>query len=296
MEKKREQLPSDHRAIYSCGLWCTIGLFAGILIFTGSFVFVTLDDKFDVNSQNSTLVSCPASSHSHTENFEYLYYLWSIDFVFSAFNLFHISVVLYGFKSLIDFSSGYTKFEFTDIFYCISSVGSVIFLSFCAIANLATREGTTVTDWNFDYHSNNSQIHSNIVYTMLFGVQYCASDLISSTSMTSFAYEVSQLIQIILSSLFVLHASQMLPHGQTKKNKSINEVIQFLGVVHLFLWMVNSFVYSPHIYQLFVVETFYFGHSTFGVIARLTFPLIVFYHFATFLRCIRLFNRYDSNP
>lgn len=252
-----------------------------------------------IDISNSSLTSCSGAPATETlEERTRIDYLMAVDSTFTVFNICHIAVILYGFKSIVAFKSDYHGYSFTDIFYSLSCVGSVIFLTFCAIANIATVTGTATTYWSF-YGNDDLSSCSNITNarcTILSGILQCASPLLSTVSNSAVAYEISQLIQVLLSSLFVLQAGQMLPHGNVTKNRSISEVVQYLGVTHLFLWIVNSFVYNPHIDYFFVVEIFYFGEPTFDVIARLTYPLIVFYHFTTALRCFALFRRYNSKP
>lgn len=289
--QQRDNLPSDHHRGRNCGCWCTIGLSVGLILFTGGLAFPIVFKDFDTIISN--LTSCTNQDNDSEDIASFIGYLISIDIAVLLFNIAHVCVVLYGFKALIDFRSDFSEFRFTDVFYCLSCVGSVIFLSFSGAACIATTDKTVTINW---VPKNSSSDDSNNAYAYLVGEKSCASEQISDVSNSSLVYVLSQLIQIWSSSTFILHAGQMLPHGRVKKNKAVSEVIQFLGVTHFFLWIINSFVYSPNIFHFYVVEAFYFGKSSFSAISKLTFPIIVFYHFATALRCINLYSRYESLP
>ena len=303
--QNRIQLANDNRTCNACGLGCTIGLFTGVVLLTTGLIFLLIYGDDDLNSiKNSNLYNLTdcvsenetALTPTDLAN-EILAYLITLDCLSFAFNLMNIGVLLYGFLVLVTFQSNYKTYKFTDTFYCLSCGGSVIFLSFSIIANLSTVKGTTVRDWHYLTNTTSSIDGRAIpMNTTLLGNPQCTSQRVSDFSNFNVVYEISQLVQILLSSSFVLHASRLLPHGRMQENHHVSEVLQFLGVTHFFLWAINSFIYSPHAKQFFYVETFYYGASAFNVIARLTFPIIVFYHFTTALRCLKLFNKYESKP
>jgi len=202
-----------------------------------------------------------------------------------------ISVMIYGFKSMLELKSNYHRFRFTDIFYCISSFGIITLLSFSFISSVAViAPGAKFYIWNMSKNMSNGTMRVLELQVA------CATNEAREYSISIFIYTITDIIQIFVCSAFVVQAGQMLPHGNVSKNKKLSEIIQFLGTTHFFLWIVTSFIYAPNLDRFFFIEEMYFGASTFASIARVAYPFIIFYHFTTAMRCIALFYQYDSLP
>ncbi|KAF6034031.1 hypothetical protein EB796_007658 [Bugula neritina] len=286
LQQEKSNLAQPYRTGRNCGLGCSGGLLLGIFLFSIGMVLVISQHQ---NGSNFTSYDC--SGEDNSEGTELFTYSLLISLFMVFVNLVHLLLTFYGFKALLGLKSNYQKFRFTDVFYCLSCIGSIILLSFSIVSAIAV----IVPDARFYNWEVNRQMFNSTVRVLELDTR-CATSVATGTSWANLFYITTDIIQIFVCSAFVVQAGQMLPHGNVSKNKKLSEIIQFLGITHFFLWIVTSFIYAPNLDQFYFVEELYFGASTFAVIARVTYPFIIFYHFTTAMRCIALFYQYDSLP
>ena len=239
------------------------------------------------------LILNDTTTHNPTLVTEIIAFADIVDGLLFVANIATVIVIFWGFITLLSFQSNYRKFKFTDVFYCLCCLGAVVLLSFSTIAVLAVNSKSEISQWTHS-HDNNTLTDNNSTMHLT-EHKYVAGSTLSSMSEYSIAFILSQLLQVFFSSSFVIHASQMLSHGEIRENKPVREAVQFVGMIHFFLWVTDSFIYSPALQDFYPVELFYFS-SSFEVVAKLTYPLVIFYHFSTALRCFDLAIKYNSMP
>lgn len=279
-------MPQNRPKGNNCGLCCFLGLLLSVTSFSVGIVVLCISPD---NPLTAILDQTNKTTNSSEVVNEIVALADIVDGLLLLANIVTVIVIYWGFSSLLKFQSNYWKFTFTDVFYCLCCLGSVVLLSFSVIAVFAVNSDTEILQWSRNSTTENSE------EVILFEQLVKAGPKLSNMSVFSIVFTVSQLLQVFLSSSFVIHATQMLPHGDLCVNKPVRQVVQFVGMIHFFLWVTNSFIYSPQVQYFYPVELFYFG-STFGVIAKLTYPLVIFYHFTTALRCFDLNIKYNSMP
>ena len=287
IERVRQALPESENCRNACGLCCNIGMLAGI-VWLGLGIAILAAQLTSTGIASDDVTTCQNRTYDPDMN-EFLILSYTIATYRTFYCVILIILGYVGFNEIPKFQSNHTRYNFTDIFYSLSCIGLQILLAFSFLASIQTTDQTVVSTWYANHTNENSTriqiLHQHLKYPC---------ELVNFSTMVTIR-TCFESFEVFLITAFILAIGKMLPKGVMQGNAVIREILQFVGVSHFFFWIVHSFVYSPNLAQFYGVELFFYG-NTFEVMARITFPLLIFYHFATALRCYDLYSKFSAMP
>ena len=99
--------------------------------------------------------------------------------------------------------------------------------------------------------------------------------------------------QVYFQVMFMFQAVSVKPsmakEKQPKRFYCYTQVMLFLIPFNFGIWFVDSFIELKNVQEVSAIESQYYGSITWKIIIHLTYPLILFFRFNSFIHCIRTY-------